>query len=356
MYTSLHIENFRAFKSLEVSDLARVNLISGENNVGKTSLLEAILIHAGDFRNFFRLRGEQGASSWFYELNRDVPIHIQGEYKLRSGQLSLFPRNSWGYEISVLEEISLELREQITREIQFRASRRTEPDLIRDLIVLRITEKTETPRKEFHMYEYQGQLRLVNERRQFSDVPSSLLASRERVSSRQNAQRFSKLSLNNESERFLEVLKVIDPRIRSARVEVPTDVPVIFVDIGLKQLIPMTLMGDGIDRVASILLSMSEAQDGVVLIDEIENGLHYSKLEQFWSVIYQAALTFNVQLFATTHSYDCIRAAHQAFEQQHSEDFRYHRLDRIRDDGEIVMKSFPPKGLELALELNYEVR
>ena len=49
MYSSFHAQNFRGFKDVQLDDLARVNLIAGKNNTGKTALLEAILTYTGEY-------------------------------------------------------------------------------------------------------------------------------------------------------------------------------------------------------------------------------------------------------------------------------------------------------------------
>ena len=90
------------------------------------------------------------------------------------------------------------------------------------------------------------------------------------------------------------------------------------------------------------------------MIDEIENGLHYSVLGDVWRVIDQTAKAFNTQIFATTHSRECIVAAHEAFESDDDYDFRLHRLDQI--NGTIRAVTYPQGTLEAAIETNLEVR
>ena len=51
MLTSLHIQNFKGFKDTRIPELRKVNLILGGQNVGKTSLLEAVVFVAGDVDN-----------------------------------------------------------------------------------------------------------------------------------------------------------------------------------------------------------------------------------------------------------------------------------------------------------------
>jgi AAA15 family ATPase/GTPase len=107
-------------------------------------------------------------------------------------------------------------------------------------------------------------------------------------------------------------------------------------------------------RILSIVLEIVRASHGVVLIDEIENGLHHSVMVNVWEAIAFAARQSNVQLFATTHSWELIQAAHQAFETSELYDFRLHRLDRI--NGEIRAVTFDQETLATAVEMNLEVR
>ncbi|MBL8157143.1 MAG: AAA family ATPase, partial [Anaerolineae bacterium] len=71
MYTSFHIENFRLFDTLDIEHLARVNLITGRNNSGKTSLLEAVFVHGGGYMPelVLRLHALRGHSQFRYDLS-----------------------------------------------------------------------------------------------------------------------------------------------------------------------------------------------------------------------------------------------------------------------------------------------
>lgn len=128
----------------------------------------------------------------------------------------------------------------------------------------------------------------------------------------------------------------------------------IYGDIGLDQMLPLPLMGGGMGRLTSLLLTIANAPHGVALIDEIENGLHYSILNKVWQAIGEAARRFDTQVFATTHSWECIRAAHQAFAASEAYDFRLHRLDCI--DDEISVVTYDREMLETSIATGLEVR
>jgi AAA15 family ATPase/GTPase len=113
-------------------------------------------------------------------------------------------------------------------------------------------------------------------------------------------------------------------------------------------------MGEGIRRLMSILLAILNSPGGLVLIDEVENGLHYSVMKRVWQAIAQAARQAHAQLFATTHSWECIQAAHHAFQESGPYELRYFRLDRVRE--EIVVKSMDERMLTAIEKTDLEVR
>ena len=92
----------------------------------------------------------------------------------------------------------------------------------------------------------------------------------------------------------------------------------IYADLGMNQLMPLTSMGEGMNRMLSLVLAMSDSQVGVVFVDEIENGIHYSIQRRFWRAIFELSQEHKVQVFATTHSYEMIRAAYEAFSEDNS--------------------------------------
>ena len=107
-------------------------------------------------------------------------------------------------------------------------------------------------------------------------------------------------------------------------------------------------------RLASLVLHIGNAPNGVVLVDEIENGLHHSILPKVWRAIGEVAREFNTQVFATTHSLECIVAAHKAFAGSGLYDFRLHRLERRK--ATIRAVTYDQEALEAAIETGLEVR
>ena len=119
---------------------------------------------------------------------------------------------------------------------------------------------------------------------------------------------------------------------------------------------PISSMGEGMRRIFSLLLAIATAENGIVLVDEIENGLHHSIHVDVWRAIAEAASAYNVQIFATTHSYEMIRAAHEAFQGREPFDFRLYRLGRNRDKNDIRVVSYNKEILNATIENNFEMR
>ncbi len=118
--------------------------------------------------------------------------------------------------------------------------------------------------------------------------------------------------------------------------------------------VPLRSMGDGATRVFGIALPLAQAQNGAVLIDEVENGLHYSVQGEVWTSIFALAQRLNVQVFATTHSWDCVVGFQYAANRSAAEGFLY-RLER-KQGGNVDAVLFSESEVAIAAEQQIEIR
>lgn len=118
--------------------------------------------------------------------------------------------------------------------------------------------------------------------------------------------------------------------------------------------IPLRSTGDGVVRIFYIALALAVAQNGIVLIDEVENGLHYSVQDQVWEAIFRLSAELNVQVVATTHSWDALVGFQWAANKLGEEGILY-RLDR-EEDGEIRAVAFTEQEVAIAADQRIEVR
>jgi predicted ATP-dependent endonuclease of OLD family len=363
VYYSLAIENYRCFINFGIEDFKRINLITGRNGAGKTTLLEAIWLHnAPNIPDLVRrvdvFRGKS-------EIDLDSPFgDIFAGFDVGK-TIRLAAHGNWGQGQHILR-IFLENR----KEADVRLS---EPNL--ESIMERSTVPIRASGQQI-VFEYEGdtdgkvisyawveerqvaiavrQLTLISQQSALKVHQTGVFLPANRRIGKEDLDRFSKVEVDMKQEAVVKILQLVEPRIKRLSVIVKEGVPALYADIGSEQLVPFELLGDGINRLLSIGLAISNAAGGIVLVDEIENGIYYAARAQIWKGIASFANTFDVQVFATTHSRECIEAAYQAFSQDDPFDFRLYRLERAPDG--VRAFTYDRETLIAALESGLEVR
>lgn len=356
MYQNLTILNFRGFKRFVINDFKRVNLISGMNDSGKTTLLEALFIHGGknnprliftinSFRGieFYKIHLESWSEmpwdSLFYKKDISNQIEISGMWESKERRIDIksrSPNNGDTKEVILSDPKDMYKRSDTLESVNYQE-----------------LEFIETFNDKVSTYSMKVSASgIIVDKLPNPDFPTYFISGR-RISTREDAELFGKLDVRGEIDEITKILRIIEPRLKRLSVVFVNEEPVIHGDIGIGKLLPIAYMGDGLGRLLSLVLRISNAEKGIVLIDEIENGLHYSVYEKVWRAINDVSRTYDVQIFATTHSYECIKYSHSAFKND-SEDFVFFRLDRNKDD--IIVKRYDKEKIEYALDTDIEVR
>jgi hypothetical protein len=167
--------------------------------------------------------------------------------------------------------------------------------------------------------------------------------------------------LNPDNEDKIEELlrNSIEPRLRRLRYAKSqgTKTHLVYVDLGEGKMIPFTQMGQAFARTLQVYCEIFGQRPKMLLIDEIENGLYYEGMEDFWKGLMAVLEDQDVQLFATTHSRECMEAAYRAAKDMPNDPLRYLRLDRrIDDPAKIVATTFGKEEMATAIEFNREMR
>ena len=115
-------------------------------------------------------------------------------------------------------------------------------------------------------------------------------------------------------------------------------------------------MGEGLRRITSLMLAIATTENGIVLIDEIENGLHYSVHVQVWKPSPRPHVNSTCKSLPLHTAYEMIRAAHTAFQGREPFDFRLYRLGRNKDNNDIRVVSYNKEILNATIENNFEMR
>lgn len=157
-----------------------------------------------------------------------------------------------------------------------------------------------------------------------------------------------------------KALKLIAPSVsavtfvnRSTREGNPERIPVVRVE-SRDFPIPMKSLGEGVNRMFGLALALVSSQNGLLMVDEIETGLHYSVQADMWRLVFKTARELNVQVFATTHSSDCIRAFEEAAREDTEAEGMLIRLEN--KNGKVRAVAFDEEDLEIVVNEGIEVR
>jgi hypothetical protein len=170
----------------------------------------------------------------------------------------------------------------------------------------------------------------------------------------QDAIDYNRVILKRGKKKVEKLLKQVDDRIEAIEAVQTGQRPLIYADIGLAEMIPISHLGEGFCRLLDIYSELVAGDAKVLLIDEVENGLHHTVMRTVWKGLILAAKELDVQIFATTHSAECIFAADQAARESKLNDLDLVRLDRVK--GEIKATIVEQKELATAKEFDWELR
>ena len=369
MFKSFAVENFRCLKRLELPRLGRVNLIAGKNDVGKTSLLEAIFLHLGPanaqlshvvnvFRGLpqFENDGEQ-LWGWLFHgfdcssritlaseesegLKRTLTLSLgqPDEYQIVGQPVGTAPGGVTGPTGPGSSQATVKSKgSQLVLDYSDSSGKKSKSRgfLHADGQRLNLVSGTILPASEVQM-------------------PKGIFLSALNPVRGEDAIRFDGMVRQRREAEVIEALRIIEPRIQSLFFGSYGGLPIVRVDVGLKERMPISLLGDGPVRLLRHLIAIADAPGGIVLIDEIENGFHHSILAGIWRSLWSAAEHSNVQLFATTHSWECIQAAAETFKDADESAFAFHRLEQSPEGVKAV--TAPPQAIEAAVASGFEVR
>ncbi|HVB73302.1 MAG TPA: AAA family ATPase [Ktedonobacteraceae bacterium] len=361
---SLEIRNFRAFHDLKIERLGRVNLIVGKNNVGKTSLLEALQLYArrastaAYIWDIMRNRREMRQS--FKEV-KDMLATLKylfyGRKDVLPGleSIKIGPMNTMN---TTAETLSISVRWTVIEYLpdgspKIRPLERGE-DYISDNLVPRLDIGSGGFGVSYSIDPYSSN---TNVRLNTNEIPC-VVTSANGLSGQRLTELWDGIALTDLENEVLSALQLIAPGVKDLNfVSTPLSgserIPVVRI-ADMNEPLPLYSLGDGMLRTLGIALALVNAKDGLLLIDEFENGLYYAVQPDLWRFIFQVARRLNVQVFATTHSWDCIEAFQKATRADQGDDGLLIRLESKK--GEITATLYDKRELGIAAREQIEVR
>lgn len=369
--SNLTVERFRSLKHLRIEGLGRVNLITGKNNTGKSSLLEAIRILASDaspatLSSILRYREEDTGEG------EDSGRGAEGEGFGQIGSLFTgFPRVAEAQEPIRIAAISqgraLDLVISLALLIEERGadgSRRfstAQAELFPGTAVfpaLRIEGSGANRVFPLDMVRRYSRGRFYSsESPEEPKMPCVAVSPYGGESTSNLGSLWDKIALSDREEDVVRALQIVAPDISGVSMvggEGPRRMRTAIVrSRRFSRPVPLRSFGDGLNRLFGIILSLVSAKGGILVIDEFENGMHHSVQLDVWRGIFKLSRALQVQVFATSHSWDAVQAFQQALVAE-AEEGTLVRLTR-RDDV-VIPTLFSPQELAIASRDHIEVR
>lgn len=366
---NLTIEGFRSFRELKLEGLGRVNLITSRNNMGKSSLLEAVRILASDsplatIHSILTHREEdvfdtdEPSKQEYAEIALQISTLFHGFPELSGSWKSILVAAD-GHQQPMKLTLTLgwfseERAENGTRRYVSRQMELLdEEDGIPALVIGTGDGERIFPLENLRRVHYSSRPLRPEYRGLMSIYVSSYGGER----TDQLGVLWDRIALSDLEDQVVEALRIIDPSIAAVsmvggdRLRRPRTA---IVRSGrIPRPVPLRSFGDGLNRLFGIALSLVNAKDGLLLIDEFENGMHYSVQLATWRMIFRLAATLGVQVFATSHSWDAIEAFQKAAAET-AEDGVLVRLARKGED--IIPTVFREDELKIATRDGIEVR
>jgi predicted ATPase len=366
---SLEIQAYRTFSHLVIQDFGRVNLIVGKNNVGKSSLLEALWLYTQRGRptvlvDLLKSRDELSRMMRFSEEgnvnSKDRMWDIKYLFCGREDVRNNFKPIKVGPVDSPDDTLTIDIKWYVMDTDEEGARRRrlvNDPnDRVEASPYIVIQEGIEISRL-IRLDRLLDQRFPTPGSMEIESIPCRYIKANG-LSSLDVAQLWDNIALSDMEESVIAALHIIAPAIDRLTFIGNEErqfnrIPVARIR-GLNEPISLRSMGEGMGRILGVALALVNSRDGVLLIDEIESGLHYTVQADMWRLIFRVAHRLNVQVFATTHSWDCIEAFQKAAVEDIAEEGL---LIRLENKGkEIGVTLFNERKLSIATRDQIEVR
>jgi len=320
---NIEIKNFKCFENFSAKDFGRVNLIGGKNNVGKTAFMEAVYVNVSA-QNIKKFTG--GIHSIQY-MRENLNI------------LSKFMNNE---NLNNLSKEFIEKSDGLNIKSNINKTSFT------------IEDNDGIKKYNFHFH---SQNILVNTNEfsyDFSPVTNIEFIDNFGLFNSQIIDNYSSIQKKDEESYLDDLLKLLDPSIEAFKVIY--EKPQCKINGNYLDIIEL---GDGVKHLISIVTSLYKCEDGYLFIDEIDNGIHYTMLDQIWKVILEVSTKLNVQVFSTTHSKECIESFNRVqkeIKKQEAKNTYYFEMARNAKTDEIFMTQIDNEQLEYGLSHNERIR
>lgn len=301
------IHNFRGIEKLSIQNCSPINVLIGKNNIGKTSVLESVFLLAG-------------------MSNPQLPLNVnlfRGIVPQNVNNLSFL---FYGLEVSNAVSFTAHFTNGYQRELKISPKRQTLSDLASKPISTSMSNSALVGLSLDFSEKYAGQERNAYQSSMVYEVSAirnevapnyfeeiSAVFIHSESSRNDYSEPISKIVKEQRDFKLLELIQQFDPNVESFKL-LPDGLYLSYK--GLDKMILANAAGDGLKKFITIAAAMLAQQNAIILIDEIENGIHYSAYPTLWKALFKAAQKNSNQLFITTHSLEELKYLQQAIDDE----------------------------------------
>jgi AAA15 family ATPase/GTPase len=366
MIKSINIQNFKIFKKSKFADFGQVNLLGGLNNGGKTTLLEAIYLGVSpsnsSILNLKRLRREEidkhtvsetFETIWdnlFYLHNRDLSVTID----ITTEQDDFYRLNMTCD--SKIDDFIEYIKNDDDNDTDLSNISKSLSNQENSKCALHIESKKNTEDYTSSVLVSSKNGLLGRGLNATSIKKVAFIPSIGRMEGEGLAKIYSQTELRNKHLPVIELLKVFDKDIEHVRVFNNTGKPLLNIQRKTEPFMLLSSFGDAMNRMVDLVLKIVNNENGIILIDEIENGVHYQKHDDIWTLIFTLAKRFKVQIFATTHSKEMMSSFDNIATKYNTIKSRYIEVFKSARTNDIKSNVFDAEKLKYALSKNEPLR
>jgi len=352
-FKNIEIKNFRGIDHLRIDDFSRVNVFLGQNSSGKSSVLECLLLLMGMSNpdlpqqiNSIRSRTYSGFLDLGYMFHnydwRTVP-------EISSEMLDDTKRHLGLYMTYVFDEKSQE-------NMQNGQIPTSETKTFLNTLKMVFDVESNSQKNSYESSITVNQQGLISNRKMAEGYleKNSVSFLSSDLGAGNTANDLVELAKRKRKDIVTERLKYFDSRITT--LEILNNIPYIGLE-GIDQLLAVNMQGDGLRRYLNIVAASANPLNNILLIDEIDNGLHYSAYKKLWEAIFALSTTTNKQVFVTTHSKETLFRLSQMLEENpaYQQELRLYTLAKTLNKGHQAYK-YTYEGLSGACENDVEIR
>ena len=369
--TSFGVQGFRVLGRLEIAGLGAVNLFVGKNNTGKTTVLEALQLYFSSDPRAGIVRLLTGREE--FSLSRAKRVLDGGNATDAGPVLSFEALFSGRPDMTSMPAFSigpLPDPQKNGLSVRFVWLRRDYIDEATPVIhsIVKDPEGDPDALPGFQIQSGGRKSLLPLDRLVRASMQPNPLGTMDRnlvylsssgMSMQEIGQTWDSIALTNDEDEVVKALQIVAPDLEKiVLVQSPqrADRRMLMAKLsGFGHPVPFKSLGEGTVHLLGLVLAIIQARDGIVLLDEIENGVHYSVQKPMWTLIMDQSLKLNVQVFATTHSWDCVRGFHAAAAA--ASPAMTARLFRLEQNGDRIRGiAFTSEEVGIATVENIEIR